>query len=161
MGAPVGPCAHRQRTAAGLSLGYRLRHLTFTDGNQIALLQSGAGFYPALITAIDGSYNFTATEVGNGSAGLVFDVDAAEQTFLNNTIFNVLASLGGAGNVRMALESTINSAEGGPESFTIINLHAPNVPEPATWAMMLLGFGGIGMAMRRNRRRSSTLMQVA
>ena len=37
----------------------------------------------------------------------------------------------------------------------------PAVPEPATWAMMLLGFGGIGMAMRRSRRRSSTLMQVA
>jgi hypothetical protein len=35
------------------------------------------------------------------------------------------------------------------------------VPEPATWAMMLLGFGGIGMAMRRSKRRSSTLMQVA
>jgi len=34
------------------------------------------------------------------------------------------------------------------------------VPEPATWAMMLLGFGGIGMAMRRSRR-SATLMQVA
>lgn len=27
-----------------------------------------------------------------------------------------------------------------------------SVPEPATWAMMLLGFGGIGMAMRRQRR---------
>jgi PEP-CTERM motif len=26
------------------------------------------------------------------------------------------------------------------------------VPEPATWAMMLLGFGGIGMAMRRSRK---------
>ena len=25
------------------------------------------------------------------------------------------------------------------------------VPEPATWAMMLLGFGGIGMAVRRGR----------
>lgn len=25
------------------------------------------------------------------------------------------------------------------------------VPEPATWAMMLLGFGGIGFAMRRKR----------
>ena len=33
------------------------------------------------------------------------------------------------------------------------------VPEPATWAMMLLGFGGIGMAMRR--RRKPVLAQVA
>jgi len=28
----------------------------------------------------------------------------------------------------------------------------PTVPEPATWAMMLLGFGGIGALLRRNRR---------
>jgi hypothetical protein len=35
-----------------------------------------------------------------------------------------------------------------------------NVPEPGTWAMMLLGFGGIGMAMRR-RRRGQALMQLA
>lgn len=27
------------------------------------------------------------------------------------------------------------------------------VPEPGTWAMMLLGFGGMGVAMRRSRRR--------
>jgi hypothetical protein len=26
------------------------------------------------------------------------------------------------------------------------------VPEPATWAMMLIGFGGIGFAMRRQRK---------
>ena len=35
-----------------------------------------------------------------------------------------------------------------------------SVPEPATWAMMLVGFGGIGMAMRRQRR-SRRLAQVA
>ena len=33
------------------------------------------------------------------------------------------------------------------------------VPEPATWAMMLLGFGGIGAAMRR--RRKPGLAQIA
>jgi hypothetical protein len=28
------------------------------------------------------------------------------------------------------------------------------VPEPATWAMMLIGFGGLGAALRMNRRRA-------
>ena len=34
------------------------------------------------------------------------------------------------------------------------------VPEPGTWAMMLLGFGAIGFSMRR-RRASSKLLQLA
>lgn len=33
------------------------------------------------------------------------------------------------------------------------------VPEPATWAMMLFGFGGIGLAMRR--RKSKTAVQAS
>lgn len=31
------------------------------------------------------------------------------------------------------------------------------VPEPATWAMMLLGFGAVGVALRRNRRNGADL----
>ena len=39
-------------------------------------------------------------------------------------------------------------------SYDPVGTPAPQgaVPEPATWAMMLLGFGGIGMALRRSRR---------
>ena len=39
------------------------------------------------------------------------------------------------------------------------DINAPAVPEPASWALMLLGFSGIGMAMRRGGRR--TLTQLA
>jgi hypothetical protein len=37
------------------------------------------------------------------------------------------------------------------------------VPEPSTWAMMLVGFGAIGLAMRRSRRRKGApmLAQIA
>jgi PEP-CTERM motif len=43
-------------------------------------------------------------------------------------------------------------------SFSI-SAQAVPLPEPATWALMLLGFGGIGLAMRR--RRKPALAQLA
>jgi len=35
------------------------------------------------------------------------------------------------------------------------------VPEPATWAMMLVGFGGIGFAMRRRRSQGAARISYA
>ena len=36
-----------------------------------------------------------------------------------------------------------------------------SVPEPATWAMMLLGFAGIGVAIRRSSKASAEHLPVA
>jgi hypothetical protein len=35
------------------------------------------------------------------------------------------------------------------------------VPEPGTWALMLLGFGAVGFTMRRNRKTGSLLPSAA
>lgn len=54
--------------------------------------------------------------------------------------------------VTLTLQSTNNA-------FEIDDIAVTSVPEPATWAMMMLGFGALGFAMRR--RKSSALTQLA
>ena len=46
---------------------------------------------------------------------------------------------------------TVNGTTGGNASYagTLSFAAVPAVPEPATWAMMLFGFGAIGVGLRR------------
>jgi hypothetical protein len=55
----------------------------------------------------------------------------------------------------------LNPNANGSSNAQLYTTGVPGVPEPATWGMMLLGFAGIGMAMRRRRRTSNALMQIA
>jgi hypothetical protein len=45
----------------------------------------------------------------------------------------------------------------GFDNITLGSATAGGVPEPATWAMMLMGFGGLGAAMRSARRKQAAL----
>jgi hypothetical protein len=54
---------------------------------------------------------------------------------------------------------TFNAGSGGGTVSGNASFLQSAVPEPATWALMLIGFGGIGVAMRR--RRKPILAQVA
>ena len=104
----------------------------------------------SLIAQINGSYKFPTTDQGNGSAGLVFVADQASQTYLNPTVFGRQDFA----KVRIALEGSLSKADGGPDSWAAVNLErTPTgaVPEPATWAMMITGFGLVGTMVRRRR----------
>jgi hypothetical protein len=46
---------------------------------------------------------------------------------------------------------------GAPGNVLLAGLVTPSVPEPGTWTMMLLGFGAIGAALRRNRRKLAAI----
>ena len=63
----------------------------------------------------------------------------------------------GASQYTLAINGNNSGAGSLGGSITIRQANA--VPEPATWAMMLIGFGAVGFAMRR--RRAPVLAQVA
>lgn len=146
--------------------------LGITSANQIGILfnaveSSGNGvnvtdltlkFYGVngnLLGAIDGQQNFAGTETGNGSAGYVFIVDTAEESFVNG-----LLALGGA-STRLALESSITNVSGGPESYAIFNKNkgvvppSGNAPEPGTIAIFGLGLLGMGFVSLRGKKKQS------
>ena len=55
---------------------------------------------------------------------------------------------------------TLSNGQGSSNAQIFAMGGTPGVPEPATWAMMLLGFAGIGTALR-GRAQQKVLMQVA
>ncbi|MXO60727.1 PEPxxWA-CTERM sorting domain-containing protein [Altererythrobacter salegens] len=78
---------------------------------------------------------------------------------LNGVAFNLFSPDGGVTEfgslapITMQLLNTLNITgyTGGSGTFAGTLTFSQAVPEPATWALMLLGFGAIGFAMRRRR----------
>jgi hypothetical protein len=77
-----------------------------------------------------------------GPATIDFGNGGVLQVSLNNATFN---------KGLFGLNPGENAGADITANFTLVSPSA--VPEPATWAMMLAGFGGLGVAMRRSRRK--------
>ena len=133
-------------------------------GNSIKIDDVTLKFFlgDTLIAAIDGSMTFDATEAGNGVAGFLLSVDEEQQAYLNSTVFG----LGNFGDVRLALETTISGAAGGPESFYATNLNRTpsstgstgstgGTPVPAPAGFGLFALGALGLLARRRRARAA------
>lgn len=52
----------------------------------------------------------------------------------------------------LGYDDQINNQDDNHDDLIIRATIHPPVPEPTTWAMMLIGFAGVGYAMRRSRR---------
>lgn len=106
-------------------------------------------FTNAWIQGAGGSGSTNVTIGNGGTASYSSDVASfagvvpGTEEFAFN-LLNVSPAFGAQANKAL---NTFTANGGG-------NFHADGVPEPATWGLMIMGFGGIG-AMIRNRRRAA------
>jgi len=138
----------------------------------------------APITVSFYDYTGSISALTGGTGGLAAFNDLGSGTFYGSTTISLgttsfslllnaaaLSAISGAAGGSFAIGGTISGAEG--ETFlggntldappVTLALRAPAVaavPEPATWAMMLVGFGVVGFSLRR-RRRTHNLVQAA
>jgi hypothetical protein len=91
-----------------------------------------------------GNISFAGPGVNTLIPASADNTDQNEDRQLNN-----IALLAG-GTYRLTINGTPGTESGGFGGELVFNA-APAVPEPATWAMMLIGFGFLGAAMRRKK----------
>lgn len=105
--------------------------------------------------------NFSAVNVSYSSAlataydgnGAILGTSAASSGQYNGAMLSF-----GFGGIK-SITFQGNNSGFGVDNFRF-DAGVSAVPEPATWAMMLFGFGAIGMTMRRRRRGGSTLAHI-
>jgi len=125
---------------------------SFGDIDSLSFLWGSVDSYNVLdFLAADG-----VTILGHFVGNDIFNPANGNQTDPNTNPVVTFLLNGGSQSSFTYLRLTTDPSQ---NAFEIDNLAINPVPEPATWAMMLLGFCGIGMAMRR--RSTHGLAQVA
>jgi hypothetical protein len=74
-----------------------------------------------------------------------------ESPYSNEQVFNSSTGAFQSGTYQLD-EYPENNVNDGPEYTLSISQVSSSVPEPSTWALMIVGFGFAGYALRRRRR---------
>lgn len=94
------------------------------------------------------------------------------EAFLGNSLVDsgTVQPLSGSGNNWVTIRGvtfdrvrlTLAPANSAVSDFRQLRLDVNGpIPEPGTWALMLVGFGAMGVSMRRSRRKHAHLLQAA
>ena len=141
--------------------------LTPTGGHSVDLDGNAPGGISQSFIAAAGTYTLSFYLSGNPdgapstksmtvSVGSVvnqlftYDV-TGDKSNMNFVLEHLTFTSTGGANTLSFLSQDVNS----PFGAVVGGISISAVPEPATWAMLILGFGGIGMMLRHARRREA------
>ena len=156
---PGHPCSAASRGGLG-DPASALTGMLFQTGTSTSLSDT-AGFTSGI------SFFYVANAAGtvqifdgvNGTGNLLASLGLSTNAVGCRAPYNAdfcpfsLATLGFSGTGR----SVVFGGTAGHIVFDDISLGVVSLPEPASWAMMLIGFAAAGSVLRRNRRRSVAL----
>jgi hypothetical protein len=109
------------------------------------------------VTGALSNVNYTSVS-GNFTTGAEYNPGDATQIYFgqfggNYDVYQLAGSLTGGGTVAISsgTHPSIPISAGGSLTTNVVG----GVPEPGTWAMMLMGFGGLGFVLRGRRTQVS------
>lgn len=150
---------------SGLSGGFTYKGVTYTGDE--ALIAQGDNFLSQIVPQIEASQAFknngeiviwndeteatTTTTAGFSSMEIIISPLAKGDAYTNDIAYTHSNDLATVQHLLGVQGAPLGGAAG---AYTMSDLYkAGTVPEPATWAMLLLGFGGLGVAVRGVQRK--------
>ena len=95
---------------------------------------------------------------GNLFLSQSFNDLASAQAFFTADVLNLGHFSNGATDVELLFSETMSSKEGFGFTYALATTGAVSgVPEPSTWAMMLIGFAGLGFVAYRRTKKSAAV----
>jgi hypothetical protein len=132
--------------------------LITTDDNGVVWVVPVDGGFTTLTFSLDG-FGFTAFEVdlkdpvgGNPDWSVTFETDDGSFQTFNDFNGGFVSAYTNDGSLIQSVTFTTNADIEGVGQVRFGGIAGAPVPEPATWALMILGFGGVGGMLRQRRR---------
>jgi hypothetical protein len=137
--------------------GFAQSALDILSNNQIAFRQIGCSFGPCIQNPTPGSGGWNGPVLFDNTNGMAF----SNWAVISDTLGQPGLGIPGRVDVMGITDLLVAPGEigvnwqGAPLQGQVVlggpDLANSAVPEPATWALMLLGFAGIGIAKRRSK----------
>lgn len=135
----------------------QLFDVTLTNGASTIAFNNNVG-------SVRGFFTATATNLSINRV-ILAELDFATSGITNNLFDGVLiftdsftqAQIGSLAPSTFSNQNSISFAT----APAVVITPTPAVPEPATWAMMIVGFGTVGGAMRRRKSKVTTTVAYA